>query len=85
MNRELFKAMALDLARGLERQAAGATAARLSFREFITSPRFCGLSDLSPAMLAIVDELAHLYGGRLSLTRSPLGGLRATLLLPANG
>ncbi|WP_324602178.1 sensor histidine kinase [Accumulibacter sp.] len=35
--------------------------------------------------LAIVDELAHLYGGRLSLTRSPLGGLRATLLLPANG
>ena len=55
MNRELFKAMALDLARGLERQAAGATAARLSFREFLTSPRFCGLSDLSPAMLAIVD------------------------------
>ncbi len=47
--------MALDLARGLSAQAAGATAARLSFREFLTSPRFCGLADLSPAMLAIVD------------------------------
>lgn len=33
--------------------------------------------------LAIVAELAQLYGGALSLDESPLGGLRARLLLPA--
>ncbi len=32
--------------------------------------------------LAIVDDLAHLYGGRLELLKSPLGGLRARLYLP---
>lgn len=33
--------------------------------------------------LAIVDDLARLYGGRLELLDSPLGGLRASLTLPA--
>lgn len=33
--------------------------------------------------LAIVRELAELYGGGLSLERSPIGGVRATLDLPA--
>ena len=33
--------------------------------------------------LAIVDDLARLYGGQLELADSPLGGLRATLTLPA--
>jgi signal transduction histidine kinase len=33
--------------------------------------------------LAIVRDLAHLYGGAIELTESPLGGLRATLTLPA--
>jgi len=33
--------------------------------------------------LSIVDELASLYGGRLELLDSPLGGLRARLWLPA--
>ena len=33
--------------------------------------------------LAIVDDLARLYDGRIELTDSPLGGLRATLILPA--
>ncbi len=33
--------------------------------------------------LAIAAELAQLYGGALSLDDSPLGGLRARLLLPA--
>jgi signal transduction histidine kinase len=33
--------------------------------------------------LAIVDDLARLYGGRLALADSPLGGLRAALELPA--
>jgi signal transduction histidine kinase len=33
--------------------------------------------------LAIVDDLARLYGGRVELLDSPLGGLRATLTLPA--
>lgn len=33
--------------------------------------------------LAIVDELAQLYGGKLRLSKSPLGGLRAELNLPA--
>jgi signal transduction histidine kinase len=33
--------------------------------------------------LAIVDDLAALYGGTLALDDSPLGGLRATLTLPA--
>ncbi|MEK8033760.1 sensor histidine kinase [Ideonella sp. DXS29W] len=33
--------------------------------------------------LAIVQELAMLYGGTLALDPSPLGGLRATLTLPA--
>ena len=32
--------------------------------------------------LAIVDDLALAYGGSLSLSRSPLGGLRAELMLP---
>jgi len=33
--------------------------------------------------LAIVDDLARLYDGRVELADSPLGGLRAVLLLPA--
>jgi signal transduction histidine kinase len=33
--------------------------------------------------LAIVKDLAEAYGGRLELADSPLGGLRAILLLPA--
>jgi signal transduction histidine kinase len=33
--------------------------------------------------LAIVDDLAHMYGGQLALAVSPLGGLQATLTLPA--
>lgn len=33
--------------------------------------------------LSIVVDLAKLYGGGLSLERSPLGGLRARLLLPS--
>lgn len=33
--------------------------------------------------LAIVRELAELYGGRLALTKSERGGLEATLYLPA--
>ncbi len=33
--------------------------------------------------LSIVLELARLYGGRLTLGTSPIGGLRAELLLPA--
>ena len=33
--------------------------------------------------LAIVHDLAALYGGRLGLDSSPLGGVRATLVLPA--
>jgi signal transduction histidine kinase len=33
--------------------------------------------------LAIVDDLARLYGGTLELDRSPLGGLRARIRLPA--
>ena len=32
--------------------------------------------------LAIVRDLARLYGGDVTLTKSPLGGLRATLSLP---
>ena len=32
--------------------------------------------------LAIVRDLAELYGGSITLGRSPLGGLRATLRLP---
>jgi len=32
--------------------------------------------------LAIVRDLAELYGGTISLESSPLGGLRAHLLLP---
>ncbi|RPI48525.1 MAG: GHKL domain-containing protein, partial [Betaproteobacteria bacterium] len=32
--------------------------------------------------LAIVDELARLYGGAIRLEDSPLGGLRAVLVLP---
>jgi signal transduction histidine kinase len=35
--------------------------------------------------LAIVRDIAKLYGGSLSLGRSPLGGLEARLLLPAIG
>jgi signal transduction histidine kinase len=33
--------------------------------------------------LAIVDDLARLYGGRFALDDSPMGGLRAVLMLPA--
>ena len=33
--------------------------------------------------LAIVRDLAELYGGSIALDRSPLGGLRAELTLPA--
>ena len=33
--------------------------------------------------LAIVRDLAELYGGAIALSGSPLGGLRATLILPA--
>jgi signal transduction histidine kinase len=33
--------------------------------------------------LAIVRDLAELYGGSIELGQSPLGGLRATLKLPA--
>ncbi|MBW8457674.1 MAG: sensor histidine kinase [Thiobacillus sp.] len=33
--------------------------------------------------LAIVDDLARMYGGQVVLANSPLGGLRATLILPA--
>ena len=33
--------------------------------------------------LAIVDELAGLYGGEMRLDDSPLGGTRAVLVLPA--
>lgn len=33
--------------------------------------------------LAIVDDLARLYGGQIELADSPLGGLRAVLILPA--
>jgi signal transduction histidine kinase len=32
--------------------------------------------------LSIVDDLARAYGGGVTLTDSPLGGLRATLDLP---
>jgi signal transduction histidine kinase len=32
--------------------------------------------------LAIVDDLARLYGGHVELADSPLGGLRAVLILP---
>jgi signal transduction histidine kinase len=33
--------------------------------------------------LSIVSDLADLYAGRLELAKSPLGGLRVTLVLPA--
>ncbi len=33
--------------------------------------------------LSIVTELASLYGGSLTLTKAPIGGLRAELVLPA--
>ena len=33
--------------------------------------------------LAIVADLVELYGGSIALDASPLGGLRATLHLPA--
>ena len=33
--------------------------------------------------LSIVTELAGLYGGKLELDHSPLGGLQVRLLLPA--
>jgi signal transduction histidine kinase len=35
--------------------------------------------------LAIVRDLADLYGGRIALERAPQGGLRAELRLPARG
>jgi signal transduction histidine kinase len=33
--------------------------------------------------LAIVRDIAEVYGGSIALDASPLGGLRATLTLPA--
>ena len=33
--------------------------------------------------LAIVRDLAGVYGGSIALDQSPMGGLRATLRLPA--
>jgi signal transduction histidine kinase len=33
--------------------------------------------------LAIVRDLADVYAGSIALDRSPLGGVRATLTLPA--
>ena len=33
--------------------------------------------------LAIVRDLAELYGGSISLGSAPMGGLRATLQLPS--
>ena len=41
------------------------------------------LKDRDDISLVIVDELAQLYGGQLSLDKSALGGLRAELSLPA--
>ena len=35
--------------------------------------------------LAIVRDLAEVYGGSITLQDAPLGGLRATLILPAGG
>jgi len=35
--------------------------------------------------LAIVRDIAELYGGRIALERAPAGGLRAELRLPARG
>jgi signal transduction histidine kinase len=35
--------------------------------------------------LSIVVELARIYGGKLDLDRSELGGLAASLILPAPG
>jgi signal transduction histidine kinase len=32
--------------------------------------------------LAIVRDLAEVYGGTIALDQSPIGGLRATLTLP---
>jgi signal transduction histidine kinase len=34
--------------------------------------------------LAIVRDLAEIYGGSIELSRSPLGGVRARLVLPAS-
>ena len=34
--------------------------------------------------LAIVRDLAEIYGGSIELSRSPLGGVRARLQLPAS-
>ena len=33
--------------------------------------------------LSIVDELARAYGGKVALDKSPLGGLRVVVDLPA--
>ena len=33
--------------------------------------------------LSIVTDLAGLYGGKLTLSDAPIGGLRAELVLPA--
>lgn len=44
------------------------------------------LDDTTPGHgqgLGITEDIAELYGGSLKLDRSPLGGLRATLILPA--
>ncbi|MGX1349565.1 signal transduction histidine kinase [Bradyrhizobium elkanii] len=46
------------------------------------------LDESSPGFgfgLSITRELAELYAGSLSLDRSPLGGLRVTILLPSAG
>src|SRR5262249_29301226 len=47
-----------------------------------------GRADLAPPRsgfgLAIVRDLAELYGGSIALDHSPLGGVRAQLRLPAS-
>jgi signal transduction histidine kinase len=56
---------------------AQATLARERGRRFDSEAPGSGLG------LAIISDLATLYGGALELTRAALGGMRATLLLPA--
>jgi signal transduction histidine kinase len=47
------------------------------------SPRVPGATSGSGFGLAIVRDLAELYGGSIALTESPHGGVRARLALPA--
>ena len=47
---------------------------------------FCYVSgaDLGAGLgLAIVEDLARMYGGKLTLEKSRLGGLNVSLMLPA--